>query len=198
MKTCEEYVLKKFLESEAVIAEKNKKIEELNDEIFKLKNPTIDDVIDDKKIDCITLQKSSNIIYRLRTNTSVHDYKEKFGSSIANGKITLDEMKKALEDDKALDELNDKVVLNRWIYNEKMYQFEPYTADVFEFTINGIQYLIYGNYDNLDLVRLNDLDRSDGFFYESYREECLKHARENARKTLKNTIEVLEEKTDEI
>ena len=39
MKTCEEYILKKFLESEEVIKSKEQKIDELNAKIFELENP---------------------------------------------------------------------------------------------------------------------------------------------------------------
>lgn len=194
MKTCEEYVLKQLLEQESVIAERSKLIEELTKEIEKLKNP-ISEVLDEgKKVDCITLYKSANVIYQLNTNTYLYQYKEAFESIYANGKITLDEMKKALEDNEELEKINNRFVINRWSSSERMYQFEPATHDMFEFNIGNVQYVIWGNYENMFLSKLNDFEHTDGFFYEKYKEQCLEKAREEVRKTLKDTIEYLEKK----
>ena len=107
MKTCEEYILKKFLESEEVIKSKEQKIDELNAKIFELENPKTEyEEQEDKKLECITLYKTPNVIYKLSTNTYYSDYKNAFESRYANGKITIDDLKEALTSDQKLDELN--------------------------------------------------------------------------------------------
>jgi len=197
MKTCEEYILKQYLEQDKVIKEKEGQIKELEDQIVALENPISDILEDTEKVDCITLYKSANVIYQLKTNTSLYDYREIFDSAYANGKITLDEMKKALEDDVELEKINNQIAISRWSYTERMYQFEPATHDIFEFNISDVQYVIWGNYENMALSRLNDFDSKDGLYYEKYKEQCLEKARVEVRKTLKSTIEYLEKKEQE-
>ena len=197
MKTCEEYILNQYFEQDKIIQEKNKEIEALKEEINLLKNPISEVLEEDKKIDCITLYKSANVIYDMRVNTNLYQYKEAFGSVCANGKITLNEMKKALDDDETLDKINNKFIISSWGYDKKMYQFETVSYDVFELNIDKSQYLIWGNYENLSLSRLNDFDEEKGFFYEKYKDRCLEKARQEVRKVLKNTIEYLEKKESE-
>lgn len=194
MKTCEEYILKKYLEQENVITEKDKKIKDLEAQVRTLENPISEVLEAAEKVDCVTLYKSVNVIYQLKTNTSLYDYKEKFGSSFAKGKITIEELKKALEDDKTLDKLNNKIAISSWAYSERMYQFVPATHDMFEFNINDIQYVIWGNYENMSLSRLNDFDSKDGFYYEKLKEQVLEKARKEVRETLKDIITYLERK----
>lgn len=197
MKTCEEYILKQYLEQDKVIREKNEIIEALREDVNLLKNPISEVLEEDRKVDCITLYKSTNVIYDMRVNTSLYQYKEAFESVYANGKITLNELKKALDDDETLDKINSKFTISSWGYDKKMYQFEPVSYDVFELNIDKFQYLIWGNYENLNLSRLNDFDEKKGFFYEKYKDQCLEKARVEVRKVLKDTIEYLEKKEEE-
>lgn len=197
MKTCEEYILKQYLEQDKVIQEKNETIEALRKEIKVLQNPINEVLEDDKKVDCITLYKSANVIYQLKTNTYLHQYKEAFESIYANGKITIEELKNALEDDEELEKINNRVVISRWSSSERMYSFEPMVHDMFEFNICDVQYVIWGNYENMTLSRLNDFDRKEGFFYGKFKEKCIEKARTEVRKTLKDTIEYLEKKEQE-
>lgn len=197
MKTCEEYILKQYLEQDKVIQEKNEIIEALRDEIKILQNPINEVLEEEKKVDCITLYKSANVIYDLKVNTTLYQYKEAFESVYANGRITLDDMKKALEDDKKLEKINEKVTISNWSYAKKMYQFEPATHDMFEFNLSNVQYVIWGNYENMSLSRLNDFDDKNGFFYEKYKDRCLEKARKGVREVLKDTIEYLEKKEAE-
>lgn len=190
MKTCEEYILKKYLDQELEKYDLEAEIEELKKKIYELENPNIES--EEKKADCITLYKSANVIYELKTNTYSHYYKETFKKAFANGKVTIKELEKALEDDKTLDEINDKFPLSTWD-NDKMYKFEPINYDCFEFNIDKAQYLIWGNYYNLSLSRLNDEECANGYFYEKYKENCLKKVREKVRDALKKTIEYLKE-----
>lgn len=197
MKTCEEYILKKFLESEEVIKLKEQEIDELNTKIFELENPKTEyEEQEDKKLGCITLYKTPNVIYKLSTNTYYGIYKEAFGSRYANGEITIDDLKEALTSDKKLDELNKTTVVTRY-GNERMYEIEAVSHDMFEFTIDKTQYLIWGNPSNLALSTINDLNRSDCFFYEKFKDEVLKKARKKARELLQDVIEYLEKQEAE-
>lgn len=192
MKTCEEYILKQYLEQDKVIKEKEEKIKELESQVVALKNPVSEFLADEEKIDCITLYKSVNVIYQLNINMNLYEYKEAFTSLYTNGKITLDEMKKSLENDEELEKINNCISLSRYSFKERMYKFEPATHDMFEFNINDVQYVIWGNYENMVLSRLNDFDIKDGLYYEKYKEECLEKARAEVRKILKSTIKYLE------
>ena len=197
LKTCEEYILKKFLESEEVIKSKEQKIDELNAKIFELENPKAEyEEQEDKKLECITLYKTPNVIYKLSINTFYSDYKKAFESRYANGKITIDDLKEALTSDKKLDELNLTTVITRY-GNERMYEVEAVSHNMFEFTIDKTQYLIWGNPSNLALSTINDLDRSDCFFYEKFKDEVLKKARKKAREVLQDVIEYLEKQEAE-
>lgn len=196
MKTCEEYILKQYLNQEKVISQKDKKIKELETEIIELKNPISEVVKETEKVDCLTLYKSANLIYNLRVNDHLYKYKEVFESIYANGKITIDELRKALVDDKELDRINNKFVIDNWSWRNKMYQFEPFNSHIFEFDINGIQYLIHGSFENLQVSRLNNFDELEGYFYEKYKDDLLKKAKETVRKTLQETIEYLATKEE--
>lgn len=197
MKTCEQYVLQKFYEQGFLVEELKKENENLKEKINILENPINDVLEENKKVDCITLYKSSNVIYDLKVNTNLYEYKEAFESVYANEKITLESMKKALEDDEELEKINKRIAISRWSYAERMYQFEPATHDMFEFNINDVQYVIWGNYKNMSLSRLNNFDDKNGFFYEKFKEQCLEKAREEVREVLKDTIKYLEEKEAE-
>lgn len=197
MKTCEQYVLQKFYEQGFLVEELKKENENLKEKINILENPINDVLEENKKVDCITLYKSANVIYDLKVNTSLYEYKEAFESVYANGKITLESMKKALEDDEELEKINAKINISNWSYAKKMYQFEPVTHDMFEFNINDVQYVLWGNYENMSLSRLNNFDDKNGFFYEKFKEQCLEKAREEVREVLKDTIKYLEEKESE-
>ena len=197
MKTCEQYVLQKFYEQGFLVEELKKENENLKEKINILENPINEVLEEEKKVDCITLYKSANVIYDLKVNTSLYEYKEAFESVYANGKITLESMKKALEDDEELEKINAKINVSNWSYAKKMYQFEPVTHDMFEFNINDVQYVLWGNYENMSLSRLNNFDDKNGFFYEKFKEQCLEKAREEVREVLKNTIEYLEKKEQE-
>jgi len=162
-----------------------------------LQNPINVVLEEEKKVDCITLYKSANVIYDLKVNTNLYQYKEAFESVYANEKITLESMKKALEDDEELEKINKQVTISSWSYEEKMYKFEPAIHDMFEFNINNVQYVLWGNYENMGLSRLNNFDDKNGFFYEKYKDRCLEKARKEVREVLKNTIKYLEEKESE-
>lgn len=169
----------------------------MKEQVVALENPISDILEDTEKVDCITLYKSANVIYQLKTNTYLHQYKEAFESIYANGKITIEELKNALEDDEELEKINNRVVISRWSSSERMYSFEPMVHDMFEFNICDVQYVIWGNYENVTLSRLNDFDRKDSFFYGKFKEKCIEKARTKVRKTLKDTIEYLEKKETE-
>lgn len=198
-KSIDEYILNQIQMLQDTVISKEVEIKELKN---KLEDSLIsnEEDKDNRIVEAFTLNVSLDPIYKFNVSDSRYDYERAIKSTLTEDLgYTLDDWKKAIEDDKMLMELNSKATKSSW-GAERLMRLEVSEWNSYLFNFGESQHIIYGSGKNIYLGNVyngDDFSSNDGFCLEKNKDKIFEHMKEVLRKSIPAAIEEVEKELKE-
>lgn len=192
IRTLEEKALSDIEDLQQLVINKDAEIYKLKLQLQKASEPTEED---SRVIEALRLSVCLDPIYHYNFSTYSSYYIDSIVKNI--DKISIEDWEESLISDEKFEELYEKVWFDNYSSSYKMYKMEPYSSSIYVLNVAGYQHVIYGNYDNLNINKLNDLSSDSGFITEYNRDDMTKKIIKSVRECIEKAIPKAKEKLAE-